>query len=124
MDSATLSRERPESVERLAARLAAGDEELLRRFRAVRAFSRSVRASEYHITNACNLRCRGCWFFTFEFDRMTKDESDLTKLREFIERERARHINTALLIGGEPTLVPDRVMAFVERMDYVTISTN
>jgi len=42
----------------------------------------------------------------------------------FIERERARHINAALLIGGEPTLVPERVMAFVEGMDYVTISTN
>src|SRR2546429_9274478 len=35
-----------------------------------------------------------------------------------------RHINAALLIGGEPTLVPDRIMAFVEGMEYVTISTN
>src|SRR5262249_60928334 len=49
---------------------------------------------------------------------------DPTGLQGFVERERARHINAALLIGGEPTLVPDRVMAFVERMDYVTISTN
>jgi MoaA/NifB/PqqE/SkfB family radical SAM enzyme len=120
----TLSSERPESVERLATRLAGTDQELLRRFRAVRAFSRSVRASEYHVTNACNLRCRGCWFFTFGFDRATKDETDLAGLQAFIDRERARHINAALLIGGEPTLVPDRVMAFVERMDYVTISTN
>jgi hypothetical protein len=60
-----LSSDRPESVERRAACLAGGDEALLQRFRAVRSFSRSVRASEYHITNACNLRCRGCWFFTF-----------------------------------------------------------
>src|SRR5438874_5962808 len=97
---------------------------MLRRFRAVRAFSRGVRASEYHITNACNLRCRGCWFFTFGFDGRSKEETDLARLRDFIERERARHINAALLIGGEPTLVPDRVMAFVERMDYVTLSTN
>jgi hypothetical protein len=119
-----LSSERPEPVERLAARLAGGDEALLRRFRAVRAFSRSVRASEYHITNACNLRCRGCWFFTFGFDKETEEQTDLTRLRVFIEQERARHINTALLIGGEPTLVPDRVMAFVEAMDNVTISTN
>src|SRR2546425_11210997 len=119
-----LSSDRPESAERLAARLAGGDEALLQRFRAVRAFSRRVRASEYHITNACNLRCRGCWFFTFDFDKRSRDETDLAKLRDFIERERARHINAALLIGGEPTLVPDRVMAFVERMDYVTISTN
>ena len=124
MGSRTLSSERPESVERLAARLAGADQELLGRFRSVRAFSRSVRASEYHITNACNLRCRGCWFFTFSFDKATKDETDLASLRDFIERERARHINAALLIGGEPTLVPDRLTAFVERMDYVTISTN
>src|SRR5438552_3336439 len=119
-----LSSDRPESVERLATRLAGTDEDLLKRFRAVRAFSRSVRASEYHITNACNLRCRGCWFFTFAFDRATKDETDVAGLQGFIERERARHINAALLIGGEPTLVSDRIMAFVERMDYVTISTN
>src|SRR2546430_585247 len=119
-----LSSVRPESVERLAVRLAGGDEALLGRFRAVRAFSRSVGASEYHITNACNLRCRGCWFFTFGFDGRYKEETDLARLRDFIERERARHINTALLIGGEPTLVPDRVMAFVESMEYVTISTN
>jgi uncharacterized Fe-S cluster-containing radical SAM superfamily protein len=124
VDTTTLSSELPESVERLAARLAGADEDLLARFRAVRAFSRSVRASEYHVTNACNLRCRGCWFFTFAFDKATKDETDLAALRGFIERERARHINAALLIGGEPTLVPDRVMEFVERMDYVTISTN
>jgi hypothetical protein len=124
VSTATVSRERPESVERLAVRLAGTDEELLGRFRAVRAFSRSVRASEYHITNACNLRCRGCWFFTFDFDKRSRDETDLARLQDFIERERARHINAALLIGGEPTLVPERVMAFVERMDYVTISTN
>jgi hypothetical protein len=124
MGTAGLSNDRPESVERLATRLAGADQELLRRFHAVRAFSRSVRASEYHVTNACNLRCRGCWFFTFGFDRATKEDTELAGLQAFIDRERARHINAALLIGGEPTLVPDRVMAFVERMDYVTISTN
>src|SRR5207244_11722368 len=94
------------------------------RFRAVRSFSRSVRASEYHITNACSLRCRGCWFFTFGVDRSSKEETDLPKLRDFIERERSRHINAALIIGGEPTPVLERVKPFVERMDYVTISTN
>src|SRR3989441_11196117 len=93
MNTMAISSDRPESVERLAARLARTDEALLRRFRAVRSFARSVRASEYHITNACNLRCRGCWFFTFEFDRETKDQTDLGRLRAFIQRERGRHIN-------------------------------
>src|SRR5207244_5811561 len=68
--------------------------------------------------------CRGCWFFTFKFDRETKAQTDLARLKRFIERERARHINAALLIGGEPTLVPDRVKAFAEGMEYVTLSTN
>jgi hypothetical protein len=117
-------RERRESVERLAARAAGGDEALLKRFQAVRAFGRTVRASEYHITSACNLRCKGCWFFTYDFDKRTKDQTDMGALKAFIERERARHINTAILIGGEPSLVPDRVAAFVERMDNITVSTN
>src|SRR5437773_9111323 len=124
MSTATISLGRHESVERLARRLAGADEALLARFHAVRAFSRTIRSSEYHVTNACNIRCRGCWFFTFDFDKQTKDETDLAALRAFIERERARHINAALLIGGEPTLVPDRVMAFAEGMEYVTLSTN
>jgi hypothetical protein len=115
---------RPESVERLAARAAGTDESLLRRFHAVRAFARTIRPSEYDVTNACNLRCRGCWFFTYEYDKRTKDQTDLAVLRSFIQRERARHVNAALLIGGEPSLVPERVAAFVEGMDYVTISTN
>src|SRR2546422_11669391 len=114
-----LSSVRPESVERLAVRLAGGDEALLQRFRAVRSFARSVRASEYHITNACNLRCQGCWFFTFGFDREAKEQTDLARLRAFIERERARHINAALLIGGEPTLEPERVLACVDGVGYV-----
>src|SRR5437870_11989610 len=104
-----LSSDRPESAERLAARLAGGDEALLQRFRAVRSFSRSVRASEYHITNACNLRCRGCWFFTFEFDREMKDQTNPARLRVFIERERAPHIHTPLPTDGDPPLVTVRV---------------
>src|SRR2546426_7818728 len=65
---------RQESVERLARGLAGADEALLARFHAVRAFSRTIRSSEYHVTNACNIRCRGCWFFTFDFDKQTKDQ--------------------------------------------------
>src|SRR5437879_4841042 len=124
MSTETISLGRQESVERLARRLAGADEALLARFHAVRVFSRTIRSSDYHVTNTCNIRCRGCWFFTFDFDKQTKDQTDLAALRAFIQRERARHINAALLIGGEPTLVPDRVMAFVESMEYVTISTN
>lgn len=124
MSVTLLGRGVQESVERVAARVAEGDEALLHRFHAVRRFGRSIRASEYHLTNACNIRCRGCWFFTFGFDKRTTAQTDLDGLRAFVQRERARHVNAVVLIGGEPTLVPERVRAFVEGMEYVTISTN
>jgi hypothetical protein len=49
---------------------------------------------------------------------------DLALLRAFIEKEVARGINSALLIGGEPTLFPDRVAEYVASMDNVTVSSN
>lgn len=90
----------------------------------MRTFARTFRPSEYHITNGCNLRCKGCWFFSYDYDKRTKDQTDMVALKAFIERERTRHVNAALLIGGEPSLVPGRVAAFVAGMDYVTVSTN
>jgi len=115
---------RPEPVERIAERLAGEDADLLARFRAVRDFSRRIRVSEYHLTNACNLRCKGCWFFVFDYDTRTQEVHAGPQLAEFIARERARRINAALLIGGEPTLFPERIRAFVDGMEYVTISSN
>lgn len=102
--------------------------ELAQRFDAVRMYSKSVRASEYHITNACNIRCEGCWFFAHEFDKVgnksTKESNDVSELDAFVRKERARGVNTALLIGGEPSLFPERVAMYVQHMDNVTISTN
>lgn len=104
--------------------LLAGDASLLARYEAVRRFARQVRASEYHVTGACDIRCKGCWFFEHDFDRATRDEKDLQALRLFIDRERRRGVNCAILIGGEPLLYMDRIAAYVERMEYVVLSTN
>ena len=85
---------------------------------------RTIRISEYKVTNACNLRCEGCWFFEYDFDKKTKEVNDLRSLNVFLQKERNRGVNTALVIGGEPSLFPDRIAAFVEHMDHVTIGTN
>lgn len=100
------------------------DPDLALRFERVRSFGQMVHASEYHLTNGCNLRCKGCWFFVNDFDKATTEVGDLGALRGFVRRERERGINAALLIGGEPTLVPRRVAVYVEEMPYVSISTN
>lgn len=102
-----------------------GEGELGDRLARIRAFSKGVRTSEFHITNACNLRCTGCWFFQYGFDA---ESADLTSNEAWrmVAKEQAevRQVTSALLIGGEPTLYPDRVAAFVEHMRYVTISSN
>lgn len=110
-------------AERLPALLAA-DAELARRFSDVRGFSARVRACEYHLTNACNIRCQGCWFFEFGHDKAAKENKDIEAWRAFAKNERARRVNCALLIGGEPTLFPQRVEAFIDAMRFVSISTN
>ena len=97
--------------------------DMAERFAHVRKYSRSIRASEYSLTSACNIRCTGCWFFEHGFDD-TRDEMDTAVLRRFIESEVARGVNTALLIGGEPTLFPHRVAEYVRAMQHVTISSN
>lgn len=101
-----------------------GDHVYLQRWLRLRALTRKIRTSEYQITNACNLRCKGCWFFEYDFDHRTSDAKDRDSLHTFLTKERGRGVNAALVIGGEPTLFPHRVAAFVDHMDYVTVATN
>jgi hypothetical protein len=112
------------AAERAILGLLGGDVDYLERFRKVTALSRKVRSSEYLLTNACNIRCEGCWFFEHDFDKKTTELKSVEEVRSFAQRERERGITYAIIIGGEPTLIPDRVAAFVDVMDYVTISTN
>ena len=70
------------------------------------------------------MRCKGCWFFEYELDKRAKDAKDPDNIAAFLARERRRGINTALLIGGEPSLFPDKVALFVEHMDRVNVATN
>lgn len=104
--------------------LVADDADLAGRLLRLRAFSRRVRVAEYHLTNACNLRCQGCWFFAYDFDTNTREANSPESWRAFAKEQAARGTTAALLIGGEPTLFPERVTAFVEAMEFVTISSN
>ena len=76
----------------------------------------NIRSSIYDVTNQCNLRCKGCFFFSSNEDKAAAEEKDITKWQAFIEREKDRGVNLAILIGGEPTLHLDRVEAFYKRL--------
>ena len=67
-----------------------------------------MRSSIYDVTNRCNLRCKGCFYYSSDQHKID-DEKDLGALKAFIEREKERGVNYAILIGGEPSLEPERL---------------
>ena len=77
--------------------------------------SLNIRSSIYDVTNRCNLRCKGCFFFSSGEHHVT-EEMDIKKWEAFIDKEKERGVNLAILIGGEPTLCMDRVEAFYKRV--------
>jgi hypothetical protein len=76
----------------------------------------NIRSSIYDVTDRCNLRCKGCFFFSSNEHKAASEEKDVSKWEAFVEREMARGVNLAILIGGEPTLCPDRIEAFYKRL--------
>ncbi|MCP4135662.1 MAG: radical SAM protein [bacterium] len=76
----------------------------------------NIRSSIYDVTNKCNLRCKGCFFFSSDEHIAADEEKDINKWETFIDKEMDRGVNLAILIGGEPTLHLDRVEAFYKRL--------
>ncbi len=76
----------------------------------------NIRSSIYDVTNRCNLRCKGCFFFSSGEHEAAAEETDIRRWEAFVEAEKARGVNLAILIGGEPTLCLDRVEAFYRRL--------
>jgi MoaA/NifB/PqqE/SkfB family radical SAM enzyme len=76
----------------------------------------NIRSSIYDVTNKCNLRCKGCFFFSSDEHKAAAEEMDIRKWEAFIDKEIDRGVNLAILIGGEPTLYLDRVEAFYKRL--------
>ncbi len=76
----------------------------------------NIRSSIYDVTNRCNLRCKGCFFFSSDEHTAADEERDVKKWEAFVNTEMARGVNLAILIGGEPTLCMDRIEAFYKRL--------
>ena len=76
----------------------------------------NIRSSIYDVTNRCNLRCKGCFFFSSGEHEVAAEENDVNKWHAFIKKEMDRGVNLAILIGGEPTLCLDRVEAFYQKL--------
>ena len=90
------------------------DQEWYERYKTISKLN--IRSSIYDVTNKCNLRCKGCFFFSSDEHKAAAEEMDTQKWEAFIDREMDRGVNLAILIGGEPTLYLDRVEACYKRL--------
>ena len=53
----------------------------------------NIRSSIYDVTDRCNLRCKGCFFFSSGEHEVAKEETDINKWHQFIEKEMDRGVN-------------------------------
>jgi MoaA/NifB/PqqE/SkfB family radical SAM enzyme len=90
------------------------DQEWYERYKTISKLN--IRSSIYDVTNKCNLRCKGCFFFSSDEHKAAAEEMDIKKWEAFIDMEMHRGVNLAILIGGEPSLYLDRVEAFYKRL--------
>ena len=48
----------------------------------------NIRSSIYDVTNRCNLRCKGCFFFSSGEHKVAKEEMSLAKWETFVDGEK------------------------------------
>lgn len=82
----------------------------------------SLRSISIDLTNACNLRCTGCYYFSEGMDLTGGPPSD-EEFHRFIQRELQRGTNFVTVVGGEPSLQPDRLRALHENF-RINVATN
>ncbi len=98
------------------------DPEIRERWEKVRKFF-FLRETTYDMTNRCNIRCNGCYYFEGE-KQFAKENNDPEAWRELMKDEKARGITYVVLAGAEPSLVPDILQACYDEMPLGSIATN
>ena len=63
-----------------------------------------LRESTYDMSNRCNIRCEGCYYFTGE-KQFAAENSNEDSWRQLLQSEKERGITFAVLAGAEPSLV-------------------
>lgn len=82
-----------------------------------------LRESTYDMTNRCNIRCDGCYYY--EGDKQFADENkNPADWRNLMKDEKARGITYVVLAGAEPSLAPELCHVCFEEMPLGTIASN
>lgn len=82
-----------------------------------------LRESTYDMSNRCNIRCDGCYYYEGE-KQFTRENGDVQAWRDLMRKEKERGITYVVLAGAEPSLVPHLLQACHDEMPLGAIASN
>ena len=82
-----------------------------------------LRESTYDMSNRCNIRCEGCYYFAGE-KQFAKENRDEESWRQLFLSEKERGVTFAVLAGAEPSLVSNLCKICYQVIPLGTIATN
>ncbi|MCI5120936.1 MAG: radical SAM protein, partial [Candidatus Electrothrix sp. AUS4] len=82
-----------------------------------------LRESTYDMTNRCNVRCEGCYYYNGE-KQFAQEMGDEQAWRQLFETEKERGITFVVLAGAEPSLVPELCAAAYKVIPHGAIASN
>ena len=82
-----------------------------------------LRESTYDMSNRCNLRCDGCYYYEGD-KQFAVENGEADAWRKLMREEKARGITYVVLAGAEPSLVPELLDVCYQEMPLGSIATN
>lgn len=82
-----------------------------------------LRESTYDMTNRCNVRCEGCYYYEGVKQFATENRNP-DAWRRLMQSEKARGITYVVLAGAEPSLVPELCEVCFGEISLGAIATN
>src|SRR5215469_9081041 len=72
----------------------------------------------YEITQRCNLKCEGCYYFEGSLTNHVTEETSVQAWEEFFAAEAQRKVTMAYFVGAEPALHQERLIAAAPYFPY------
>jgi hypothetical protein len=77
----------------------------------------------YEVTQRCNLKCEGCYYFESGLEEITEQQS-VGAWESFFAAEAERQVSMAYFVGAEPALHQERLMAAAGHFSHGNVGTN
>lgn len=100
------------------------DPSLHKRYKKIKKHANRLVISGYDITNRCNLRCKGCYFFEGDRSSRFDDDRTLEEFDRFFASEVDRGVTMPHFAGAEPAKVPERLALAAKYWNRGVIYTN